>query len=212
MQQNLSYKIQIKNLKDENTRLDRKKKQFLTVIILSSLLLIGSVITAIVISDKNSDINNKITEIESLYQKKSSLESQINRLNNNIENLNEEIDELQREYSIEHDKYLEYKEKYDTLSLSISNRQPFVITHSSFNFDSGWFEIQYFGLTEGTYTIKINIYTDSGNRIRSEVYRDYTFYEGKNSKDFYITTSLISSDWYYFEVCIDNVIVGGRRH
>ena len=207
-----SLQQEVANLKDENLKLNRKKKQFLSVVILSSLLLIGSVITAVVIANKNSDINDKIAKIESLSQTKISLESQIDQLNNDIEGKNEEIDELRRNFNAEHNRYLEYKDKYDTLLSSISNRQPFIITNTSFSFSSGWFTMNYYGLTSGSYNIRVNVYTDGGSRIQSKLFSDYYFYEGNNSKDFYISTSLNSSSWYYFEVCIDNVIIGGGRH
>lgn len=207
-----SLQQEVANLKDENLKLNRKKKQFLSVVILSSLLLIGSVITAVVIANKNSDINDKIAKIESLSQTKISLESQIVQLNNDIEGKNEEIDELRRNFNAEHNRYLEYKDKYDTLLSSISNRQPFIITNTSFSFSSGWFTMNYYGLTSGSYNIRVNVYTDGGSRIQSKLFSDYYFYEGKNSKDFYISTSLNSSSWYYFEVSIDNAIIGGGRH
>lgn len=215
----------VEKLKEENTRLNRKKKQFLTVIILVSLLLIGGGITAFIISDQNSDINSKRIEIEQLKETNTSLNSQ-------IEQLNEDIDQWEYEYNIEHNNYVKYKNGYDTLTdsyemlkfnyevlefdyntlvSSIKERQPFFITQTSFDFNSGRFAFDYYGLKEGSYNILINVYADNGNRVRSSNY-NASFYEGFGSKEFYISNTLSSGNWYYFEVCVDKVIVGGRKH
>lgn len=208
-----SLQQQIEVLKDENVKLNRKKNKFIFVIILSLLLLIGASITTMIIINKNDDINNKIAKIESLYQTNLSLETQIEGLNNDIEDLNKNYDKLKGRYNSVNESYLDCKNKYETLTTSIKGRQPFIITKTAFNFGSGVFTMDYLGLTSGYYTIKINVYADNtGSRVRSEVYNDYWFDEGENTKSFYITSSLNSSYWYYFEVCIDNVIVGGRRH
>ena len=199
-------------LQEEIQELSRQKKQYKIVILLAVLLLIGSIVTAIIISNKNADIENKATEIESLYDNKRSLENNINQLNSNIEDLNYRNSELQESYEYEHTRYEEAQSNYNNLIDMFSNRQPFFITNTSFSFSSGWFEMQYFGLKEGEYSLRINVYTEDGDRVCSKSFSDYYFEEGDNSKEFYLTSTLNAGKWYYFEVCIDKIIIGGRMH
>lgn len=211
---------------EEIQNLSRQKKQYKTVVLLALLLLVGSIVTAIIISNKNTDIENKVTEIESLYETKQNLETNIMQLNSSIEDLNDRNSRLESSYQLEHSRYIEaqsnyeeaqynYEEaqsNYDYLTDKISSRQPFFITNTSFSFSSGWFEMTYFGVREGNYTIRINVYAENGNRVRSDTFSNYHFEEGAHSKSFYVTSSLNSGAWYYFEVCIDNIIIGGRKH
>lgn len=199
-------------LQEEIQELSRQKKQYKIVILLAVLFLIGSTVTAIIISNKNADIESKTIEIESLYDTKQDLENNINRLNSDIYDLNYRNSELQKSYEYEHARYEEVQSNYDNLVSKFSNRQPFFITNTSFTFGTGWFEMQYFGLREGEYSIRINVYTEDGDRVCSKIFSDCYFEEGDNSKDFYLTSSLNSGKWYYFEVCNDKIIIGGRMH
>lgn len=205
-------KQELESLQEEIKKLSQQKKQFRAVIILVSLLLIGSIITAIIISNKNTDINNKQAEIESLYKTKQSLENDITQLNSDIEDLNYRNSALQESYQYEHSRYEEAQSNYDGIKTTISNRQPFFITNTSFDFRTGYFDMSYYGLIENEYPIRINVYTESGSRVCSRTFSDYYFYEGPNNKQFYLTSSLDGGSWYYFEVCIDRVIIGGRMH
>lgn len=204
-------KQELESLQEEIQKLSQQKKQFRTVIILVSLLLIGSIITAIVISNKNTDINNKQAEIESLYKTKQSLENNIIQLNSDIEDLNYRNSELQESYQYEHSRYEEAQSNYESIKTTISNRQPFFISNTSFDFRTGYFDMSYYGLVEGEYSIRINVYTESGSRVCSRTFSDY-YYEGQNNKQLYLTSSLDGGPWYYFEVCMDRVIIGGRMH
>lgn len=196
---------------EEIQNLSRQKKQYKTVVLLVLLLLVGSIVTAIIISDKNTDIENKVAEIESLYETKYDLENNIMQLNDSVDDLNERNSRLESSCQLEHSRYIEAQSNYDYLIGKISSRQPFFITNTSFSFSSGWFEMTYFGVREGNYTIRINVYAENGNRVRSETFSNYHFEEGAHSESFYVTSTLNSGAWYYFEVCIDNIIVGGRK-
>lgn len=205
-------KRELESLQEENKKLSQQKKQFRTVIILVSLLLIGSIVTAIIISNKNTDINNKQAEIESLYKTKQSLENNITQLNSDIEDLNYRNSELLESYQYEHSRYEEAQSSFDGLKSTISNRLPFFITSTSFDFRTGYFDMSYYGFIEGEYPIKINVYSESGSRVCSKTFSDYYFEVGSNKKQFYLTSSLDGGLWYYFEVCIDRVIIGGCMH
>ncbi len=211
--------IESENLNKEIIELSRQKKQYKTVVLLAAVLLIGTIITAIIISNKNTDIENKANEIELLYDTKHGLESEIdhlesniNQLNNDIDTLNNRISELQVSYEFEHSRYEEVLSDFDTFQSIITNRQPFFITKTSFDFRSGYLDVTYFGLKEGECSIIINVYKENGNRVSTKSFSGFYYYEGPNRKQFYITSSLDGGLWYYFEVCIDKVIVGGQMH
>ena len=140
------------------------------------------------------------------------MENDITQLNSDIEDLNYRNSALQESYQYEHSRYEEAQSNYDGIKTTISNRQPFFITNTSFDFRTGYFDMSYYGLIENEYPIRINVYTESGSRVCSRTFSDYYFYEGPNNKQFYLTSSLDGGSWYNFEVCIDRVIIGGRMH
>ncbi len=212
--------IETNNLMNRIQDLTRQKKQYKIVILLVIILLIGGIITAVVIYNKNEDIENKIARIDSLERNVESLQRTKRELKINIEHLNDSIGGLMRlkaklenDYEIEHNNLIEVTSKYDNLTSVIGNNYPFIVTGTEFNFNSGYFRVNYYGLRVGNYTVRVNVYIDNsyGNRMYSDSYSRY-IYSGYNSMSFYLTRSLNSSSWYYFEICCGSKIVGGDKH
>ena len=93
--ENLSSERDI--LRSQNTKLEEKcnqvekqKKQYKTVILLVTLLLISGIITAFVISQKNGNIDYLEKEV-------SSLESQVSRLNREVQEKTESLESMTEE-------------------------------------------------------------------------------------------------------------------
>ena len=100
----------------------------------------------------------------------------------------------------------------EKLQDKIRSRQPFIITGTSFNFNSGVLTVRYYGLDESPAPVEIKVKAFSEN---GESYSNSsTIHPGKgdNSVSIYLSNRLDSRKWHSFEVLKDNVIIGGARH
>ena len=98
----------------------------------------------------------------------------------------------------------------DTLKKKISERQPLIVKRTSFDFSTGYFTIEYFGLVEGSIDINLKAFSEKGESYKNST--SFYVYEGDNKVKIYLSRSLDSSTWYSVEVLKGNTIIGGSRH
>ena len=91
----------------------------------------------------------------------------------------------------------------------IGERQPFVITSTSFNFDTGYLYFKYFGLKEGSVKLQVRAYNDDGYSYSNNANIDIILEENKSR--IYVG-HLNAQKWYSFEILRGNIILGGGRH
>ena len=192
------------DLQQEHTKVLRQKKQFQLVIILFCVIL-SCGIGLLLLNDNLKMTKNELTEANNTISIQNdsirSKNSQISNLQRNIHNLKVDLSaEVERRESIE--------EEFYSFQDMISERQPLLIKSTSFNFNTGWLSFDYYGLREETITMQVKAFGDYNYSNSSNI----NIEKGHRSASIYLNSSLSDSNWYSFELLLNNIIVGGDRH
>lgn len=174
-----NLKNQNKDLETKCNQIEKQKKQYKAVILLVSLLFIGGIITAFIISEKNGNISYLEEEI-------SSLNSKVDRLNNEIQEKTENLESMtadrNRLEGVVQQKSKEINQLEDKIE-SIGNHYPMVINKIEMgnSYSDGTMEtsygstiyssytmylkpkIYYTGISTGSHTLKVKLFTPDGS-------------------------------------------------
>lgn len=194
----------VERLKKENTKLNKQKKQYRYVMLLS-LLLVGC---GLGILSLNNNLTSTKDELAQAIQTISDQQDSITEKNSLIIKLNQDTqfltDKLQSEVS--------RREEIETEFTSLKNGfgQPLFIMGSSFNFNSGNLSFTYFGIQETTLKLYVRAYRNNENYYNSG---QVNIKKGTNTSSIFLSRGLDSNKYYSFEILVDDtIIIGGGRH
>ena len=191
---------EIEELKEQNRKIQRQKKQFKNVIFLVLIVLACGV----GIYFLNENLNNTQNKLDTANNTISEKESIIVGKNSTISNLRDSVSNL--EYSLNRE--VKAKEKVESSLQSICSYSPFVVTSCEVN--ANQFKFDYFCREEKEVTVTLKAVNEKNNEIVTSTHT-LTFYKGTGAKrlDFY--RRLDSSQYYYVVLMYDGHIVSGRR-
>ena len=190
------------NLQNEYAKTLRQKKQFKFVLTLFVVLL-GCAIGLFSLNDDLNITRDALSNAkDTINMQKDSLISQRVR----ISNLNRKNRELEQSRQSEQARRVEAENNLERLKEAVSERQPFIIKRTSFDFRSGYLSFDYYGMTDEFVAINIRTYSDDGASFstNSNIYIE----SGDNSASIYVSRSLDNQKWYLFEILKDNIILG----
>ena len=123
-----------KKLEEENKKTIKQKKQYRFVAILF-ILVFGCLIGLVSL---NSNLNSTIS---SLNNAKSTISEQ----NGTLTNKSNQISTLESQNLTLQNEYRKTKKKFNSLLTIVSERQPFIIISTSFDFNTGYLTYRYYG-------------------------------------------------------------------
>ena len=193
-------------LQNEHAKTLRQKKQFKFVLTLFVVLL-GCAIGLFSLNDNlNITRNALLSANDSISILHYSLSNQIIR----ISNLHSTNRKLTQTIQKEQEQRAKVENSYENLKKIISERQPFIVKKTSFNFRTGYLRFDYYGMTDGAVTINVRVYNDSGVSFSTS---STTYIQsGDNTASIYVNRNLDAEKWHSFEILKDNTILGGSRH
>lgn len=173
-----NLKNQNKELETKCNRIEKQKKQYKVVILLVSLLFIGGIITAFIISEKNGNISYLEEEISSLNSKVDRLNYEIQEKTENLESMTADRNRLEE---VVQQKNKEIKQ-LDNKIESIGNFYPIIIDrieignsdydgniqtdygNTIYSSQTMYFKpkIYYTGIISGDITLKVKWFTPEG--------------------------------------------------
>lgn len=188
------------NLKEQNHRIQRQKKQFKNVVFLIFIVLACGV----GIYFLNENLNDTQDRLDTANNTISEKESIIVEKNSTISNLRDSISSL--EYSLNRE--VKAKEKFERSLLSICSYSPFAVTSCEVN--ANQFKFDYYCPEEKEVVVTLKAVNEKNNEIVTSTHT-LTFDKGTGSHilDFY--RSLNSAQYYYVVLIYDGHIVAGRR-
>lgn len=130
--------------------------------------------------------------------------------NKSINSKNEQIVNLENKNQVLEVSYQEAKNNLANIQNLIGERQPFVITSTTFNFITGFLSFNYYGFKNESAKIQVRAYNDGGYFYTNST--DIDIFIGDNSSEIYLSRDLNSQRWYSFEILKENIIIGGDRH
>lgn len=193
-------------LQAEHAKTLRQKKQFKFVLILFVVLL-GCAIGLFSLNDNLNITRDALSSAnDTISMQNDSLSSKTIQ----ISNLYSENHELEQSRQAEESRRVEAENNLENFKSKIRNRQPFIVKRTSFSFSSGYLSFEYYGMTEGSVSVKVKAYNDNGECYTnsSNIYIE----EGDNSASIFVSSNLDGNKWYSFELLKDNIILGGDRH
>lgn len=190
---------QYNKLEEEHKKTIKQKKQYRFVTILF-ILVFGCLIGLVSL---NSNLNNTIS---ALNNAKSTISEQNSTLTNN----SSKITSLESENLSLQNQYQNTKSNLDSLQAIVSQRQPFIIKSTSFDFSTGYLTYRYYGFKNESVRVQVRAYNDNGTSFITTT--DVNVYIGENTNEIYLNNNLNEDDWYSFVILKDNIIVGGDRH
>jgi len=225
--ENIELRKKNQYLRDENTKILRQKKQFKNVIVLI-LAVIGCSVgiyflynnlndTQNQLAEANLDIATKTEQIEDANRKIVSKDStisvrneNISSLNKTIVNLNDTVNKYKTYLEEETAQRMEAEEKFNSYRSTLYGYQPFIVIGTSFEFSSGKYKINYYGLVYGNYTFKFKVVTPN-NKV--EVFeKSFYVYAGINSATVTLSRNFDNSKYYTIQIEYNNHVIGGSRH
>lgn len=205
-----NYYNKCKELENQCDTIKKRKNRYATVILLTCLLLVGSIIAIISISTKNQEIAQKLTIIQDNEETIkiqndtiSSHENTIKEQNRLISRLEDDKTNLQKDIS---------KLKSDRSDL-ISHK-PFIVTNTNFSWDNGVLTVYYYAPYRGSNDIRCIVYRECDNTEISNrhIILRNRISSGHNSFTIRGMKGLNPSDWLRFEIYSDGKFCGGGRH
>lgn len=196
----------LEKLHVEHVKTLRQKKQFKFVIVLF-IVLLGCTIALFSLNDNLNITRDALSYAnDTINMQNDSLSNQSFR----IANLNSENRNLEQCRQAEETRRIEAENNLENLKRKISERQPFIVKRTSFDFRTGYLNLDYYGMTNETVTVDVRTYNDYGAAFStsSNIYIE----SGDNSVSIYVNRSLDSNKWYSFEILKGNIILGGDRH
>lgn len=186
-------------LEDEHKKTIKQKKQYRFVTILF-VLVFGCLIG---LANLNINLNNTISDLNNAKSTISEQNSTLTNKSNHITTLENKNLTLQNEYQ-------KTKNNFDSLKAIVSERQPFIIKSTSFDYNTGYLSFRYYGFKHESVKIQIRAYNDNGTTFTTTT--DLDIYIGENTNEIYLNNNLNKDDWYSFVILKDNIILGGDRH
>lgn len=209
--ENQELKTELTALKEEHAKALRQKKQYEFVFVLF-LILFCCAIGLFSLNDNLKKTNEELfnTNYDLGLERKalSSANDTISMQTEQISNLHNEIYELDAQRREEENKRIEDENNLEELQKKIGDIQPFIVKSTSFNFSTGYLNIEYYGMVEESVYIQLKAFNDKvsyGNSSTINVHK------GDNTVKVYLSRDLTSQDWYSFEILKGNVILGGHR-
>lgn len=198
----------------------RQKKQIKIVLFLFAILL-GCVVFLFSMNESlNITRNNLSSANETIHTQQDSLtikNIQISNLHLEKRRLehNRRVEELKRR-KVENDLdslygvCIEAENNFNSLRKMINECQPFIVKNISFNFDSEYLRLNYYGFTEEMVTIQVDVYSEYGNFCTKTTSLDVHY--GDNIAVILLPERLDRSKRYFFALLKDNIFIGGGKH
>lgn len=184
-------------LQKEHAKVLKQKKQFQLVVFLS-LAILACGVGLLFLNDSLKSTQVELSEANQTIFNKN---QKISELNDNIETLNENLrEETECREQIENE--------FSSFKSSLNDIQPFIVKSTSFNFDTGWLSFDYYSFRDDTITIQVKAFGENSYSNSSSI----PIEEGYHSESIYLSRDLNKSEWYSFELLINNKIVGGDMH
>ena len=215
------------DLQVENAKLKREKNRILYVVILSLIVLVCGIgiyclndnlnHTQSQLTEANKDIATKTGQLEEANRNIVSKDSTISVKNETISsqkstivNLNDTVDKYKTCFEEETARRMDVEEQFDTYKSILSGYQPFIVKGTSFDFPSGKYTINYYGLTYGKYNFNFRvIFPDNTIKIYE---RSFWVYTGSDNITVSLSNSYDSGKYYTIEIMYNNRVIGGSRH
>ncbi|MGN1354483.1 MAG: hypothetical protein ACI4V2_06190, partial [Alloprevotella sp.] len=194
------------NLQAEHAKTLRQKKQFRFVLILF-IVILGCAIGLFSLNDNLNITRDALSSAnDTISMQNDSLSSKTVQ----ISNLHTVIHKLERSRQAEASRRVEAENNLENFKSKIRKRQPFIVKNTSFSFSSGYLSFDYYGMTEGSVSVKVKAFNDNGECYTnsSNIY----IAKGDNSASIFVSRNLDRNKWYSFELLKDNIILGGDRH
>ena len=204
-QQNNNLNQQNSELKKKNDALNRRQKQYGKVFFFFIFAVVLGVILYFVKGSLN-DTKALLTDTQvNLEDTQQNLEYSltVNDLQkDSIRNLKKDYADLVKSYKVK-------SKILDNLTLAFEDReQPFFVTKTYFNFETGIFTFNYYGIYEDTVTVTIRAVNGSEIYANSQ---EIVVNLLENESSIYLSDELNPDQYYSFEVQVGDHIVGGVR-
>ena len=191
-------------LKKRNEELDKKKKQFQLVVFLA-LAILGCGIGLFLLNDNLNVTKNELAEAKNTISIK---DDSITSKNNQISSLRQDVHNLNVNLNEEKNKREQVESDFESFKSSLNEMQPFIVKNTSFNWSTGRLSFDYYGFRDADVRIQARAMGSTSYSNTSTV----TIQKGFHSSSIYLSSSLNSSNWYSFELLVNNKIIGGDRH
>lgn len=220
--ENEKANMRINQLQNDITLLNRQKKQYRFVAILF-LFLLGCGVGLFFLNDslnatrnnlananktidiQQDSLNNRQARINVLRENVKTLETRNRRLQSEKEDLESEKQSLQSQY----DEECELRSELENKLSAVSSTHPLVVTSNTFNFSTGRFQFDYYGIQSKYVNLSIKAY---GNGKSYESSGQLYVYSGRNNASIYLDKNLDNSVYYYFFLYADNKLIGAGRY
>lgn len=187
-------------LKEQNKRIQRQKKQFKNVVFLVFIVLACGV----GIYFLNENLNDTQDRLDTAYNTISEKESIILEKKSTIATLKDSLGSLESSLNRE----VEAKEKFESSLQSICSYSPFAVTGCEVNADQ--FKFDYYCPEEKEVSVTLKAVNEKNFEIVTSTCT-LTFYEGTGSISLDFYRRLDPSQYYYVVLMYDGHIVAGRR-
>lgn len=193
-------------LQQEHASTLKKKKQMSVVITLITVLSVLSIIFFVVFFVLLGTQN----ELEAANGTISEQNNTLNNQSAQISNLNDQNAALEDRRQAEQNMRMEAENNLQMLQSTISDRQPFIIKQTSFDFYTGYLTFDYYGIVNDTIDVIVRAYNNEGDNYSNTA--SMIVVQGDNTQQVYLNDELDNQKWYSFEILKGNVILGGDRH
>lgn len=193
-------------LRSELRRTQRMKRQFRWVIALLLLFLVaGAVGVALYLnlSDVRSSLSSTQLELATKKGEVIRKKKEIEQLNSTNEDLQSRLTTATEERDLAQTKLRERDEE-------LAGYQPFIVTSTSFNFDTGYLTVKYVGLRTEIENFSLRTIFPDGSQRTIALQRSIS--TGTGEMTIYVNNSLNFSKYYSFELLYNGRIIGGGRH
>lgn len=185
-------------LKEKYDKLNEQKKQYRNVVVLCILIVVCG-IGLLFLKDSLDNTKNELKDAQNDITQKSET----------IKSLNDKITGLQTSLSEEQSRRKAVENDFASFKNLLNDTQPFIITKTSFSFNTGCLSFDYYGLRNETVTVQVKALNGNHSYSNSE---SMNVRKGHHSHAVYLSSYLDASAWYSFELLVGNKIIGGDRH
>lgn len=184
----------------------RQKKQFRFVVILF-VVLIGCTIGLFSLNDNLKITRNALSNAnDTISMQNDSISNQ----NSYISKLHKDIKRVTDKLEREHSQRTKVESDLDKIKKIITTRQPFFIKKTSFDYNTGYLNFEYYGMINETVTLNVRAHNNIGDTYN--INSDINIHLGSNTASIYVSRYMSSNYKHSFEILRDNVIIGGGRH
>lgn len=193
------------NLQNKFDKLNKQKKQYRNVVILCIVVVLCG-FGLYFLKDSLDNTQQSLQHEQTENENKSKV---IKSLNSKIANLNTAIQNLETSLSYEKSKREEAETELNGLTEVYKNQQPLFIKNTSFSFNTGYLDFDYYGYFDKNITLTVKAFDGNSSYSYST---NFLVEKGHHSGSIYLSSHLSGSRWYSFELLIGNKIIGGDRH